>query len=98
MTFVRLLTVLLVTLSGACAGAPLAAVHPVRVLDSEAAPAPVPQLVGESATKAPSVEPGPRIGAPGGTGAGSRRVAPLQSGNETVGGLPAGGVGAAGRG
>ena len=47
----------------------------------------------------------PRIGAPpGGSGAGSRRVVPTQSGNETVGGLPAGNgggagvVGAAGRG
>jgi hypothetical protein len=98
MTFVRLLTVLLLTLSAACAGAPIASMHPVRVLDSEAAPAPVPQPVGESATKAPSAEPGPRIGAPGGAGAGSRRVAPLQSGNETVGGLPTGGVGVAGRG
>ena len=45
--------------------------------------------------------PAPRIGAPGGSGAGSRRVAPAQSGNDTVGGLPAGiggGSGPAGRG
>lgn len=48
----------------------------------------------ESANAPPSApglgRTGPRIGAPGGSGAGSRAVTPTQSGNETVGGLPAG--------
>lgn len=62
---------------------------PLRVLNSEAPrleldePArPVPPEAREAAT--------PRIGAPGGSGAGARRVRPAQSGNDTVGGLPAG--------
>src|SRR5882672_3129347 len=101
MTFVRLLCLLLVViLCGACATTSLAVpAQPVRILDSEAARAPVPEL--EAATKPQGTERAPRIGAPGGSGAGSRRVAPIQSGNETVGGLPAGtggGTGPAGRG
>lgn len=65
---------------------------PVRVLSSEAAPAPRPLPTTESAGSATkAAEPrSPRIGAPGGSGAGSRRVVPAQSGNETVGGLPVG--------
>jgi hypothetical protein len=61
---------------------------PLRLLSSEAATAPRPETLpsetesGDAAT--------PRIGAPGGSGAGSRRVVPVQSGKETVGGLPAG--------
>lgn len=76
---------------------------PLRVLSCEPAPAPRPEALpfethGELPTPAVNA---PRIGAPGGSGAGSRRVAPAQSGKETVGGLPAGmagGTGPAGRG
>jgi|SRR3954469_18888576 hypothetical protein len=60
---------------------------PVRILSNEAGTAPRPELLPGDAQPAMSA---PRIGAPGGSGAGSRRVAPAQSGNETVGGLPAG--------
>jgi hypothetical protein len=75
---------------------------PVRVLSSEAPRAPRPEPT--DAAQAPSnvTPPGgvaaPRIGAPGGSGAGSRRVAPVrdQSGNETVGGLPTGTAGPTG--
>ena len=89
----------LVTLSLAgCAAAPV----PVRVLPSEAprltAPEALPEPTAPSERDATTA---PRIGAPGGSGAGSRRVVPAQSGNDTVGGLPAGiggGTGPAGRG
>lgn len=98
MTLVRLMPFL--TLVAGCASASLGAPpHAVRILDSEPARAPVPEA--ESAASARERVGGPRIGAPGGSGAGSRRVAPVQSGNETVGGLPAGiggGKGPAGRG
>jgi hypothetical protein len=89
------LPLLLLTLLVGCA-APAAQAPAVKVLASEAPRARAEleadgNLVGAStaSTKA-------RIGAPGGSGAGSRRVAPArakarpQSGNETVGGLPAG--------
>ena len=67
---------------------------PIRILSSETARAPH----AEPALRARAAEPPtPRIGAPGGSGSGSRRVLPAQSGNETVGGLPAG-SGAGGRG
>lgn len=73
---------------------------PIRILSSEAARTPH----AEPAIGAParvSGAPTPRIGAPGGSGSGARRVVPAQSGNETVGGLPPGagnGNGNAGRG
>jgi len=75
MTATRLLPLSLLALSTACAEA-----MPLRALSSEAANAPRPELLG----------PTRRIGAPGGSGAGSRSVAPAQSGKEAVGGLPAG--------
>jgi hypothetical protein len=91
MPTLRLLSLPLVVLLGACA--PTTRALPVRVLSVEA-PHAAPQREPESATPERS-EP-PRIGAPGGSGAGSRRVAPApratdaQSGNETVGFLPVG--------
>ena len=95
----RLLLCLVTSSLVGCAAAPI----PVRVLHTETprltAPA---EAVHEPA--APSHDDAraqPRIGAPGGSGAGSRRVVPAQSGNDTVGGLPAGiggGSGPAGRG
>ena len=60
---------------------------PMRVLSNEAANAPRPELAPSNGQRDATA---PRIGAPGGSGAGSRRVVPAQSGNETVGGLPAG--------
>ncbi len=88
------------TLSAGCAGSstlPSPSRLAVRVLSSEAAATPRPELTPRDATprdatprdesSTPRV---PRIGAPGGSGAGSRRVVPAQSGNETVGGLPTG--------
>jgi hypothetical protein len=112
MNFARLPSLVLLLVLAGCGGTSLVATtHPVRVLDSEAAASPVPQLedamhppdsvnARDSVNAHDSVN-APRIGAPGGSGAGSRRVAPIQSGNETVGGLPAGiggGKGPAGRG
>jgi len=96
----RTLLFLPLTLCAGCTSASLtAAAHPVRILASEVTPAPMPEA---EAPQTQPAEKSPRIGAPGGSGAGSRRVAPAhQSGNETVGGLPAGigaGVDAAGRG
>lgn len=92
------LSLLLLTLLVGCA-APNAQTPGVRLLTSEA---PQAQAVPE-ADAAPSRAPDvirPRIGAPGGSGAGSRRVAPaaakVQSGKDTVGALPAGAAGAAG--
>lgn len=89
----------LVTLSLAgCAAAPVR----VRVLDSEAPRVSAPEATPEPAPSShDDATAAPRIGAPGGSGAGSRRVVPAQSGNDTVGGLPAGmggGKGPAGRG
>ena len=76
---------------------------PVRVLHTDPPAAPLPDLephapvdqTGAGETQqyvAPAQGTRTRIGAPGGSGAGSRRVAPptAQSGNETVGGRPAG--------
>jgi hypothetical protein len=79
-----------------CAAAPV----PVRVLHTEAPHTQLPEPA-PARTAPESGTPKPRIGPPGGSGAGSRRVLPAQSGNETVGGLPAGtggGKGPAGRG
>jgi hypothetical protein len=81
----------------------------IRILSSEAASVQQPEAAACDAaptSDATATRPGarigaPRIGAPGGSGAGSRRVVPAQSGNEAVGGLPAGagtGAGVAGRG
>lgn len=79
----RAARLLLVALSVGCAGnrPPV-----VRVLAGEPPSAPPP----EASDNENFATPAPRIGAPGGSGAGSRRVLPAQSGNETVGGLPAG--------
>lgn len=112
----RAFAVLLVAFCSGCASlagaapAPTARL-PLRVLSSEAPTAPRPEAApSETQGNAPSETrsdapqrnvTAPRIGAPGGSGAGSRRVAPVQSGKETVGGLPvgtAGGTGPAGRG
>jgi hypothetical protein len=79
-----------VALTAGCASARST---PVRVLDSQLPAAPVPAFEGEApeSDRAAAAPPtAPRIGAPGGSGAGSRRVRPAQSGNEAVGGLPAG--------
>jgi hypothetical protein len=86
----RVLLVLLGSTSSLGCGA---SAVPVRVLSSEPPPALVPEAAPNEALPAPppsDTAPVPRIGAPGGSGSGSRRVAPAQSGNETVGGLPAG--------
>jgi len=91
-------------LTAGCASQTPAARLPLRALSSEA-----PRLrLGEPEREAPAQRDArqphiasPRIGAPGGSGAGSRRVLPAQSGNDTVGGLPVGiggGSGPAGRG
>jgi hypothetical protein len=61
----------------------------VRVLSSEGARLPLDEPV-------PVEERRPRIGAPGGSGPGARRVQPAQSGNETVGGFAVG-MGSTGR-
>ncbi|HEX2869681.1 MAG TPA: hypothetical protein VHP33_00465 [Polyangiaceae bacterium] len=109
MTQLRALSFVAVTALGlacatGCAGTSATAAGstlPVRVLSSEAPSAPHPEpsdtLPAPSSATTPS-ERAPRIGAPGGSGAGSRRVAPVraQSGNETVGGLPAGTAGPTG--
>jgi hypothetical protein len=93
-----LLTVVLVLgaagLSGGCARTMPGVSSPVRVLSSEPATSPRAEPEGSSSERLPT----PRIGAPGGSGAGSRRVAPAQSGNDAVGGLPTGAAGVVGRG
>jgi hypothetical protein len=89
MPSLRLLSLPVVLLLGACAKVPSAL--PVRVLSVEA-----PRAVETRETQPPAPAELPRLGAPGGSGAGSRRVAPAprgseaQSGNETVGFLPVG--------
>ena len=91
------LPLLLLTLLVGCA----AQAPGVRVLTSEAPHVRAEPEAGTSMS-APTAVSTPRIGAPGGSGAGSRRVAPAaaqarpQSGNDTVGGLPAGAGGVAG--
>jgi hypothetical protein len=71
---------------------------PLRALSSDApsAPQPEPERSTPSQTREAARAPLPRIGAPGGSGAGSRCVQPAQSGNDTVGGLPVGIGGATG--
>jgi hypothetical protein len=60
----------------ACARAPL----PVRVLSAEPSSAPVPSPTLETeAAPTRDAGPGARIGAPGGSGAGSRRVLPADA-------------------
>ncbi len=77
---------LLLSCAGCSSGAAL------RVLSSEAATPPKAE-----SDPTPPPRDRPRIGAPGGSGAGARSVLPVQSGNETVGGLPAGMGSGAGR-
>jgi hypothetical protein len=76
--------VLLLVVSGCSASVP------VRVLSSEPDVVALPEA--EMAPPEQDVTPRApaRIGAPGGNGAGPRSVVPAQSGNDTVGGLPAG--------
>ncbi len=97
----RSLIVVLTAFSAGCAGGSASPPQiPVRILSSEASSVRAEAETSEQLTK-PNEPRAPRIGAPGGSGAGSRRVAPAQSGNETVGGLPVGiggGSGPAGRG
>jgi hypothetical protein len=88
---------LALALVSGCA-APGAQTLRVRVLNTEAPSPPLAEPAPRNDT--PEAQPErvapPRLGAPGGSGAGSRRVTPAaatsvgQSGNETVGGLPAG--------
>jgi hypothetical protein len=59
-------------LCGACTSATPLASAPVRVLASEPPQAPLAEPEGKTSEPPPT----PRIGAPGGSGAGSRRVAP----------------------
>jgi hypothetical protein len=96
MASLRVFALPLITLalcSGCAASAATPSNLPLRILASElaAVPAPTaePSELGSSDAK-DGGERAPRIGAPGGSGAGSRRVAPAQSGKETVGGLPVG--------
>jgi hypothetical protein len=97
MPSVRSISVLVL---GLCSGCAAHGAQPlrVRVLNTETPrallpePAPAADFVDEQPERAAP----PRLGAPGGSGAGSRRVTPArpsndaQSGNDTVGGLPAG--------
>lgn len=89
----RALTLSLVALccGGGCVGGASPSPRlPVRVLSCEPGPALRPEaLPSETHGPEPAMS-APRIGAPGGSGAGSRRVVPAQSGKETVGGLPLG--------
>lgn len=62
----------------------------IRVLNAVPPKAPAPEPLSEPASVHERAPAPTRIGAPGGSGAGSRRVAPAQSGNDTVGGLPVG--------
>jgi hypothetical protein len=62
----------------------------LRVLSSESPAAPTPERDPQWDPDLTTPKPAPRIGAPGGSGSGIRSVIPAQSGNETVGGLPAG--------
>jgi len=88
MPILRALSLLLLPpcLLAACGGAPR-----LRLLSSDwaAAPRAEPEPV-RAPERDTGARPHPRIGAPGGSGAGARCVHAPQSGNETVGGLPAG--------
>lgn len=91
---------------GLCVGCTATAAQTprVRVLATEMPPAPraEPLPAADIAREQPERTTAPRLGAPGGSGAGSRRVTPArstsgaQSGNDTVGGLPAGSGGVTG--
>jgi hypothetical protein len=90
--------VLLALSASACSSQLSESRLPLRALSSDApsAPRPEPEPSAASETREATQAPLPRIGAPGGSGAGSRCVQPAQSGNDTVGGLPAGIGGVAG--
>jgi hypothetical protein len=95
----RALTLSLLALCNGCAGVAATAPSPrlpVRLLSSEAASPPRPEAAPSQSDVPHRDVAVPRIGAPGGSGAGSRRVAPAQSGKETVGGLPVGMAGGTG--
>jgi hypothetical protein len=100
MPSLRLISVLVLGLCVGCT-ATTAQTPRVRVLDTELPRAPRAEPVPASDVYREQPEPttAPRLGAPGGSGAGSRRVTPArstgaaQSGNDTVGGLPAGTAG-----
>lgn len=97
----RALVLSLLALCNGCAGVAATTPSPrlpVRLLSSEAASVPRPEAApSQTQSNAPNGDVAvPRIGAPGGSGAGSRRVAPVQSGKETVGGLPVGMAGGTG--
>ncbi|RYZ02930.1 MAG: hypothetical protein EOO73_29880 [Myxococcales bacterium] len=62
----------------------------LRVLSSEPATAAGPEPEDAPLEDETAPKPAPRIGPPGGSGSGARSVIPAQSGNEAVGGLPAG--------
>ncbi|HEY6077876.1 MAG TPA: hypothetical protein VIW29_03695 [Polyangiaceae bacterium] len=89
-------TLLIMVLLGAAALSSACTSVPVRVLASE--PARAPRAEPEQTPQTPAEPVAPRIGAPGGSGAGSRRVAPTQSENEAADGLPSAGTAVAGRG
>jgi hypothetical protein len=100
MSVLRTLPLILLVASSGCArvSAPEPKL-PLRILTTELTtlPAPTPEPSEPDATDSDAKgNSAPRIGAPGGSGAGSRRVAPAQSGNEAWGGLPAGIGGVAG--
>lgn len=82
----RALSVLVLVLGTGCG----AAAPRLRVLSSEPGSAPRPEVVVEPGEDVTVPKHPARIGAPGGSGSGSRSVIPAQSGNDTVGGLPAG--------
>lgn len=82
----RVFSMLLVACGSACGGSTRSLERPpIRLLQTEA-----PHVQPPEAVLPDAPEEAPRLGAPGGSGAGMRRVAPIQSGNDTVGGLPAG--------
>lgn len=69
---------LLALVSSGCAGSPTASRWPLRALSSDAPQLEQPAFEAPAETSVPSAEAqseAPRIGAPGGSGAGARRVA-----------------------
>lgn len=89
------LSLLLFSLCTSCAGSPWGSRMPG--LDALRGPG-MALPSSESALERAKIGVAPRIGAPGGSGAGARRVTPGQSGKDTVGGLPAGMGGGTARG
>lgn len=95
MPSVRSISVLVLALCSGCAAQGGQALR-VRVLNTEAPRALLPEPSAADFVDQQPERAAPRLGAPGGSGAGSRRVMPArpsndaQSGNDTVGGLPAG--------